>query len=73
MGERPIRAMHGYHPDDPQSYAALLTNQPTLPPGITAIPHICKLMEQHALAAQQALAPRQPLPATLATSHSLAA
>ncbi len=53
MGERPIRAMHGYHPDDPQSYAALLTNQPTLPPGITAIPHICNIMEQQALAAQE--------------------
>ncbi|MES2696937.1 MAG: alkaline phosphatase family protein, partial [Verrucomicrobiota bacterium] len=25
MGERPIRAMHGYHPDDPQSYAALMS------------------------------------------------
>jgi hypothetical protein len=23
MGERPIRAMHGYHPDDPHSYASL--------------------------------------------------
>ena len=54
MGERPIRAMHGYHPDDPQSYAALLTNQPALPPGITAIPHIHTLMLREALTAHRA-------------------
>jgi len=30
MGERPIRAMHGYHPDNPHSHAALLTNQPAI-------------------------------------------
>jgi hypothetical protein len=34
MGERPIRAMHGYHPRDPQSYAALFTNQ-AVPESIT--------------------------------------
>lgn len=44
MGERPIRAMHGYHPDDPQSYAALLTNVPALPCEVEAIPHIHRLM-----------------------------
>lgn len=44
MGERPIRAMHGYHPTDPQSYASLLTNQPSIPDGITAIPHVFNLM-----------------------------
>jgi hypothetical protein len=43
MGERPIRAMHGYHPRDPQSYAALFTNQEA-PESITSIPHIYELM-----------------------------
>jgi hypothetical protein len=54
MGERPIRAMHGYHPDEPQSYAALLTNQPSIPDSITAIPHIFQLMLHHAQAAHSA-------------------
>jgi predicted AlkP superfamily pyrophosphatase or phosphodiesterase len=54
MGERPIRAMHGYHPTDKHSYAALLTNQPHIPQDITAIPHIHKLMVQHAAAAKAA-------------------
>ena len=53
MGERPIRAMHGYHPNDPQSYAALLTNQPALPGDITAIPDIFKLMTRDALLAKE--------------------
>ena len=57
MGERPIRAMHGYHPTDQQSYAALLTNQSSVPAEITAIPHIYKLMTQHAVAAKEALRP----------------
>jgi len=48
MGERPIRAMHGYHPSDKHSYAALLTNQPAIPEEITAIPHICDLMKHAA-------------------------
>jgi hypothetical protein len=47
MGERPIRAMHGYHPRDPQSYAALFTNQ-AVPDSITAIPHIYNLMTREA-------------------------
>ncbi len=51
MGERPIRAMHGYHPADPQSYATLCTNQPALPDDITHIPHIYRLMEKTALLA----------------------
>lgn len=55
MGERPIRAMHGYHPLDKHSYASLLTNQTDLPPGITAIPHIYRLMAQHAMEASAAL------------------
>ena len=45
MGERPIRAMHGYHPHDPQSYATLFTNQSVLPAQVTHIPHIHRLME----------------------------
>jgi hypothetical protein len=48
MGERPIRAMHGYHPTDPQSYATLMTNQPEIPEDVTAIPHIFQLMKQEA-------------------------
>jgi len=44
MGERPIRAMHGYHPDAPHSYAALLANRPSIPADITAIPDVFKLM-----------------------------
>ena len=50
MGERPIRAMHGYHPHDPHSYATLFTNQASLPAEVTHIPHIHRLME-HALSA----------------------
>jgi hypothetical protein len=52
MGERPIRAMHGYHPTDPQSYATLCTNQPAIPDDVTHIPHICRLMEKTALLAK---------------------
>ena len=51
MGERPIRAMHGYHPTDPQSYATLCTNQPAIPDEVTHIPHICRIMERTALLA----------------------
>lgn len=48
MGERPIRAMHGYHPDDPQSYAALFTNQISIPDEVAAIPHVFQLMMRDA-------------------------
>jgi predicted AlkP superfamily pyrophosphatase or phosphodiesterase len=44
MGERPIRAMHGYHPTDPQSYASLCTNQPSIPEDVSAIPDVYRLM-----------------------------
>lgn len=44
MGERPITAMHGYHPTDSHSYAALLTNRGELPAPVQAIPDIFKLM-----------------------------
>ena len=53
MGERPIRAMHGYHPDDKHSFAALLTNQADIPEHVTAIPHLYQLMERDALLAQK--------------------
>jgi len=48
MGERPIRAMHGYHPDAPHSYASLLTNYADVPDAITAIPHVYDLMTAQA-------------------------
>lgn len=48
MGERPIRAMHGYHPSEKHSHATLLTNQPDIPESVTAIPHIFDLMKQGA-------------------------
>lgn len=44
MGERPIRAMHGYHPTEKHSYAAMMTNQTELATQIHAIPDIFKLM-----------------------------
>jgi hypothetical protein len=53
MGERPIRAMHGYHPAEKHSYATLMTNQPEVPQEITAIPHICQLMKRAALKASR--------------------
>lgn len=53
MGARPIRAMHGYHPDEPQSYASLCTNQASIPDAITAIPHIYQLMTRDASLAKQ--------------------
>jgi len=48
MGQRPIRGMHGYHPNDPQSYALLCTNQPDIPGDIVAIPDIFRLMTRDA-------------------------
>jgi len=54
MGERPIRAMHGYHPDDPHSFAALLTNQPEISEDIRAIPDVFKLMAHDAELAKAA-------------------
>jgi hypothetical protein len=48
MGERPIRAMHGYHPDAPHSYASLLTNYDDVPAGVTDIPHVYDLMTAQA-------------------------
>ena len=62
MGERPIRAMHGYHPSAPHSFAALLTNQPEIPAHVTAIPHLHGVMKHTAqLARAQNRAALQPL------------
>lgn len=48
MGERPIRAMHGYHPSAPHSYAALLSNRPDIPHHIQALPDLFELMTEEA-------------------------
>jgi len=53
MGERPIRAMHGYHPSDKHSYAALLTNRRDIPEDINAIPDIYRLMTRDAELARE--------------------
>jgi predicted AlkP superfamily pyrophosphatase or phosphodiesterase len=53
MGERPIRAMHGYHPYDKHSYAALLSNQ-AIPESIHAIPDLFRLMTRDAEIAKAA-------------------
>lgn len=52
MGERPIRAMHGYHPRDKHSYATLFTNRASVPDEIQSIPDIFKLMTMEAEAAK---------------------
>lgn len=64
MGERPIRAMHGYHPRDKHSYAALMTNQTEIPDDVAAIPDIHKLMVRDAMEAKEANsnAPEKILP-----------
>lgn len=48
MGERPIRAMHGYHPSEKHSYAVLCTNRPDVPDDVTALPDLYRLMVQEA-------------------------
>jgi len=50
--------MHGYHPQDKHSYAALLTNQTGLPEDVNAIPDIFRLMTREAGLAHDAN--RQP-------------
>jgi len=54
MGERPITAMHGYHPEEPHSYAALLSNRFDIPAEVTAIPHVYDLMAADAVTAHAA-------------------
>lgn len=48
LDERPLRAMSGYHPAEPHSYAALVTNQAFIPAEIQAIPDLYQLMAQDA-------------------------
>ncbi len=60
MGERPIRAMHGYHPHEKHSYAAMLSNQ-SIPQNIRAIPDIFHLMTRDAELAKAANAPVKPI------------
>jgi predicted AlkP superfamily pyrophosphatase or phosphodiesterase len=48
MGARPIRGMHGYHPTDPQSYASFMTNQPSVPEDVKAIPDVYRVMVRDA-------------------------
>ena len=47
MGKKSIPGMHGYHPDDPDSYASLSSNCP-LPDETTSIEHIFHIMMQEA-------------------------
>jgi hypothetical protein len=54
MGERPIRAMHGYHPLEKHSYAALFTNQAEALDTVTALPDLFRLMSREAELAQAA-------------------
>lgn len=58
MGERPIRAMHGYHPEEKHSYAVLCTNQSVIADEISAIPHIHRLMTEQAELAKLRNQPR---------------
>jgi hypothetical protein len=69
MGERPIRAMHGYHPDAPHSYASLCSNHADVPAGIGAIPDMYKLMTRDAALAHAA----NHSPAAVATPAARAA
>jgi hypothetical protein len=48
MGERPLRGMHGYHPSEKHSYAALMTNQLEIPASVSAIPDMFRLMTRDA-------------------------
>lgn len=74
MGERPITAMHGYHPDAPHSYASLLTNYTEVPEDITAIPHVYRLMAEQAVDAAEANGSVVPAkPATAAAPVAAAA
>ena len=54
MGERPIRAMHGYHPAEKHSYAALLSNQAEIPEEVIGITDLFGLMTRDAEAAKTA-------------------
>ncbi|MGH7997770.1 MAG: alkaline phosphatase family protein [Opitutaceae bacterium] len=68
MGARPMRGMHGYHPDAPQSYAALLTNTADVPADLTAIPHMYGLMLAQAREAARERRPTAHLSPNLTVS-----
>jgi hypothetical protein len=70
MGERPIRAMHGYHPADKHSFAALFTNQAELPAQVTAIPEIFGLMTREA---EEAFARNEPFPEATTVQNPVSA
>ena len=65
MGQRPIRAMHGYHPSEKHSYATLFTNQPEVAEEITHIPDVFSLMTQNADLAHAANHQPKPLHAVV--------
>ena len=62
MGERPLCGMHGYHPKDIQSYAALCTNQPEIPEAVSAIPDMFRLMVDDADFAKAQNSRSSPVP-----------
>jgi len=43
MGRQPVKGMHGYHPSDPDSLAAISSNKP-IPHAIARIQHIYRIM-----------------------------
>ncbi len=53
MGARPITGMHGYHPDEPHSYAMICTNEAVIPEHVSSIPHFYDLMRREASAAKE--------------------
>jgi predicted AlkP superfamily pyrophosphatase or phosphodiesterase len=65
MGQRPIRAMHGYHPSEKHSFATLFTNQPEVAEEITHIPDVFSLMTQNADLAHAANHQSKPLHAVV--------
>lgn len=70
MGERPIRAMHGYHPAEKHSYASLFTNQNNVPEDICALPDLYRLMTREAERAHHANSAVKPMLSTFARSHT---
>jgi hypothetical protein len=75
MGERPIRGMHGYHPNETHSFAALFTNQSVLPAQPEAIPDLFRLMTREAEAAHldnRAAASGLAMPASASAEQEMA-
>jgi hypothetical protein len=70
MAERPIRAMHGYHPAEKQSFAALFTNQNAVPRDLEALPDLYRLMTHEAELAKSENSQRKPLIAPLVAKKS---